>query len=149
MDQQITPIRTGHDMAVAAKRGWPETGRDDEYIFTLVRVFINLARLGTDEAKLFILFEKIDEQAILHFRDEEERLKQLSHPSRATQREDHCRIQGDLAIFRDRVLSGQAVSTSEYMHVFDSLIIHHVREEQMYGQHQINMLRVAELVNWQ
>jgi hemerythrin-like metal-binding protein len=139
MGQRLFSIHSGLD--ASAERGLNEIRQEHARIFALIREFIGLVRSDTDAPRLLVLLEKIIELSQTHSRNEENILRQLGHPGFATQCELHRHIIEELANFRDGMMAGQGVPSSECAHLLDSLIVHHIRDEPA-------SYRPGELATW-
>ena len=115
-------------LSPSSKKQLDEIVRAHLQIFSAVRKFIGLAQRGAAKSTLLPLIEVIMESSIAHFRVEENLLHELRHPSYAALTEAHGQIELELVRFQDAVTSGRDISTTEYLHVLDNLIIHDILE---------------------
>lgn len=126
MRQRVSSLHLESNSAVHAIN---RIGLQHERIFSLVGEFLSLARSDAEASRLLCILEKIIKQTLSHCRTEESMLQRLEHPSLATQSEAHSDIIGELDEFREGMLAGRDMQRIEYIHLLDSLIVHHLREE--------------------
>jgi hemerythrin-like metal-binding protein len=127
MGQLLSTVDTGLD--ATTENGVREVGRGHACIFALVGEFIGMVRSGAETHRLAVVIEDIIAQTTDHFRTEEAMMRHLGHRTWATQSKIHQKILNEIASLRDRMATGESVPTGDCLHVFDSLIIHHVRDE--------------------
>jgi len=118
-----------------------DLGREHARVFALVGKFINLVRAGAEASWLLVLLERIIMLILAHCQTEESLLRRQGHPALVTQSEAHRLILGELEHFHDGLLTGQNLLTNEYIHLFDSLIVHHLRDDPGCDD-------VSELTDW-
>ncbi len=121
-------------LSPASKKQLDEIVRAHLRIFSAVRNFISLAQSGAAKDTLLPLIEVILESSIAHFRVEENLVHDLRHPSYTALAEAHCQIVLELVRFQDAVTSGRDISSSEYLHVLDDLIIHDILEVPLFDK---------------
>ena len=119
----------GIDLARASEWSVREIERAHKEIFAMVWEFIASVHSHAPTAHLVVLLDDIIEQTVAHCRIEESVIPRLGHPTYAPHFELHQLIVDDLLRLRNGAASGQNVSTGEYVHLFDALIVHHVRED--------------------
>ena len=129
MGQRVSSL---HPESSSAMHAMNRIGLQHERIFSLVGEFLSLARSDAEASRLLHILEKIIKHTLSHCRTEESMLQRLEHPSLATQSEAHSDIISELAEFREGMLAGRDMQRIEYIHVLDSLIVHHLREEPAY-----------------
>ncbi len=141
---QLHPATRGK-LSPASKKQLDEIVRAHLKIFSAVREFIRLAQSGASKTTLLPLIELILETSIAHFRVEENLVHDLRHPSYTALAEAHCQIVLELVRFQDAVSSGRDISTSEYLHLLDDLIIHDILEVPLFDKFGKPPLRQASV----
>jgi hemerythrin len=106
-----------------------DLGRDHMQVFALIGKFINRVRSGSETSWALVLLERIIMLILIHCQAEENLLRRIGHPSLAEQNAAHRRILAELEHFREGLLTGRDLPLNEYFHVFDSLIVHHLRDD--------------------
>jgi hemerythrin len=118
---------------------WHDTDLDHELIkisqehaqiFTLVGKFMSIARSGGEISWLLVLLDRIIALTLSHCQDEENQLRRRRSRGLARQQEAHFLIVRELERSHAMMQSASTPSTDEYLHVFDSLILHHLRDEE-------------------
>jgi hemerythrin len=127
MGQLLLSVDTGLDANI--ENDFREVGRGHACIFGLVSEFIGMVRSGVEVHSLAVVLDDIMVQTSAHFLLEETMMRQLKHRTWVTQCQVHQQIVNEIASFRDRMATAAGIPTADYLHVFDSLIIHHIRDE--------------------
>ena len=111
-------------LSPASKKNLDNIVYAHQQLFSKVQEFIGLAQSGAARTTLLPLIDVILKSSIAHFCVEENLLCELMHPTFASLAEAHCQIVLELVRFQDSVTSERDITTSEYHHVLDDLIIH-------------------------
>jgi len=105
-------------------------GREHARILALVGKFIGQARSGAAYSGLLVLLDKIIMLSQSHHQTEDGLLKRMRRSAALSeQRREHSLILHELERFQHRLVGGNDWPNSDYVHLFDSLIAHHLSEE--------------------
>ena len=129
--KQIFSIHPGCDADLESEL--KKIGHQHAQIFTMVGKFISMARSGAEIAWLSVLLERIIVLTLDHCQDEENLLRRRRNSGLSKQKEDHYHIVHELERSHAKMENARSMSSEDYLHVFDSLIIHHHREEECGG----------------
>ena len=126
MEHRNSSIHTDFDYVLFAQNG---IRLEHAQVFALVAEFLGSVRSDAKADRVLNLLERIIKLTLDHCRSEENILRHVGSPSLGTQCETHRRILEELTDFRDGMMTCRGASASEYLHLLDMLIIHHVRDE--------------------
>ena len=126
MGQRLSSLHPGPE---SAGHGLREVNRQHARIFALVGEFNASVKAGHEPPRLLIVLEEIIARTQVHAQTEEDMLKDLAHPAYRQQCRAHRRIVDELDDFRCCMVAGRDIEASDYFHVLDPLIIHHIRDE--------------------
>jgi len=106
-----------------------DLGRDHLQLFGLIGKFTSRVHSGSEVSWLRVLLERIITLILSHCEAEENMLKRVGHPGLTAQKEAHRRIVAELEDFHKSLLAGLNLPNDAYFHLFDSLIVHHLRDD--------------------
>jgi len=102
-------------------------------IFVLVGKFMSIARSGGEISWLLVLLDRIIALTLSHCQDEENQLRRRRSRGLSKQQEAHFHIVRELERSHALMQSASTPATDDYLHVFDSLIVHHLHDEECEG----------------